>query len=208
MDNTNLALYTSTLLLAVASPGPAIAAIVGFVLANGVKGAFAFIGGIIFAECFWLAASIFGVEAIFKQYPYAMLVLRFIGIAFLCHMAFQMWQSADKAFESREIRNEPPVKLFIAGVVLSISNPKTMIFYVTLLPNLIAEQNLGTGGYLVYMAIMLAVTSGVFASYALLANQARAFLQDASALKRVKQMNAILLILVAIAILNLTLKAL
>jgi threonine/homoserine/homoserine lactone efflux protein len=99
-----LTLYTVTLIVAVASPGPAVAAIIGFVLGRGLLGAFAFIAGIIFGEFFWLAASIFGVEAVLNRFPALLLFMRIFGISYLLYMAYGLWRSAGASFTATTLK--------------------------------------------------------------------------------------------------------
>jgi threonine/homoserine/homoserine lactone efflux protein len=193
-------IYTFTLLVAVASPGPAVAAIVGHVLSHGLKGAFSFIAGIIFGEFFWLAAAVFGVDLIINKYPLFMLILRLCGVGFLFYMAFGMFKAAGRPLEATQIKGNA----FLAGLALSASNPKVMVFYLSLLPALIAGQSLS---YVSLAVIMLLVTSGVFAGYALLAFKAKSFLSNQTQLKFVQRANALLLACVAVLILVATLKA-
>jgi threonine/homoserine/homoserine lactone efflux protein len=76
-----------------------------------------------------------------------------------------------------------------------------MVFYLSLLPALIAGQELGATGYIIYAGIMLAVTSGVFTAYALLAARVREFLANPAKLKRFQQANALILAAIALMIL-------
>lgn len=58
MDVAALVLFASTLLVAAASPGPGVAALVAQVVGRGSRGAGAFAAGLILGDLVWLAVAI------------------------------------------------------------------------------------------------------------------------------------------------------
>ena len=68
MDVAALVLFASTLLVAAASPGPGIAALVAQVLGKGSHRAGAFAAGLILGDLVWLAVAILGLAAVAQTF--------------------------------------------------------------------------------------------------------------------------------------------
>ncbi len=65
------------------------------------------------------------------------------------------------------------MKLFLAGLAVTMGNPKVMIFYLALLPTLIDLARITVVGYAELVAVTLTVLGVVFAGYIGLAARAR-----------------------------------
>ena len=63
IDPAALLVFASALVVAAASPGPGIAAIVARVLGRGMRGAVAFTAGVALGDVVWLTIAVFGLAA-------------------------------------------------------------------------------------------------------------------------------------------------
>src|SRR6476646_8793061 len=83
MDVAALVLFASTLLLAAASPGPGVAALVARVVGRGARGAGAFAAGLILGDLVWLAVAILGLAVVAQTFHEVFLVIKYAGACYL-----------------------------------------------------------------------------------------------------------------------------
>ena len=91
MDVAALVLFASTLLLAAASPGPGVAALVARVVGRGARGAGAFAAGLILGDLVWLAVAILGLAVVAQTFHEVFLVIKYAGAGYLAYLAYRMW---------------------------------------------------------------------------------------------------------------------
>src|ERR671935_31441 len=91
MDLAALVLFACTLLVAAASPGPGIAALVARVIGRGAEGASAFAAGLILGDLVWLAVAILGLAVVAQTFHEVFLVIKYVGAAYLVYLAYRMW---------------------------------------------------------------------------------------------------------------------
>ena len=71
---------------------------------------------------------------------------------------------------------------FLSGLLITLGNPKTMLFYVALVPTLIDIRMIGPSEYATLLAITFVVLMAVLLPYILLAAKGRTLLKTPSAL--------------------------
>ncbi len=174
MDLAGLLVFATALFIAAASPGPGIAAIVARVLGRGTQGALAFSAGVAIGDVVWLTFAIVGLAAIAQAFHGVFLVIKYAGAAYLLYLGYRLWTAPVTATEvEAQVSGEHPAKLFLAGLAVTMGNPKVMIFYLALLPTLIDLAGITVLGYAELVAVTLAVLGVVFAGYIGLAARAR-----------------------------------
>ena len=91
MSFYGLSVFALVYMLAVASPGPGVAAIVARVLGRGTRGAPAFILGFLVGDLIWFTFAATGL-AMLAQTAYAVfVVVKFAGAAYLLYLAYRLW---------------------------------------------------------------------------------------------------------------------
>lgn len=187
MELTGLIVFAVALALAAASPGPTIAALVARVLVRGTSGALAFMLGLSVGELVWLAAAILGLAFIAKTFGLAFLVLKYAGAAYLIYLAWKMWTAPAHSTEPAAPKAEHPVRLLLAAVLLTLGNPKIMVFYLALLPNLIDLEAVDMLGFAELAVVTLVVLTMIDGAYVLMAARARRLLQNPRAIRLVNR---------------------
>jgi len=187
MEPAALAVFAGALLVAAASPGPAITALVARVIARGTPGAVAFSAGLAIGDVVWLALAVFGLAILAKTFAMAFTALKFAGAAYLLYLAWKLWTAPVGLGSGEAPQGERPWRLFAAGLALTLGNPKTMLFYLALLPNLIALEAVTLLGFAELAAITLAVLALVFGSYIVLAARVRRLFTSPRALRYVNR---------------------
>jgi threonine/homoserine/homoserine lactone efflux protein len=174
MELAGLLLFSSALFIAAASPGPGIAAIVARVLGRGPKEAVAFSIGVALGDVVWLTFAILGLAALAQAFHGVFLVVKYLGAAYLLYIAYKIWTAPVVAQDIKaETSAEHPAKLLFGGLALTLGNPKTMVFYLALLPTFLDLTRITLLGFAELVVATLAVLGVVFAGYIALAARAR-----------------------------------
>jgi threonine/homoserine/homoserine lactone efflux protein len=187
--------------LAVASPGPGVAAIVARSLARGTQGAPAFIAGFLIGDLVWFTVAATGLAAL-AQSAYAIFVaVKYAGVVYLLYLSYRMWTSAAKPVESDQVdASQKPTRLFLGALSLTMGNPKTMVFFLALLPTVIKLETLTIAGFFEIAAVISVVLPLVLGTYAYAAARARKFLRSPRAIKMVNRGSATAMAGAAVAI--------
>jgi threonine/homoserine/homoserine lactone efflux protein len=174
MSLTGLAIFAVAYALAVASPGPAIMAVVAHVMGRGMAGVGAFIAGVMLGDFVWFTCAVLGLAALAHTFEAAFLAVKWAGVAYLCWLAWKLWRSSGSVAAVEPDRAARSVgRDFLGGLSLTLGNPKAMAFFLALLPVIVDLDHLTLAGVAEIAAVMLVVLPGVLAAYALMARQAR-----------------------------------
>lgn len=175
MDPGSLVIFAGALLVAAASPGPGVAAITARVLGRGMQGAFAFTAGVATADIVWLTVAALGLTAIAQTFTGAFLLIKYAGAAYLLYLAWRMWTAPAVVHDlSSKQPDAKPVRLYLTGLAVNLSNPKAALFYLALLPTIVKTATINWLGWLELMIVTLAVLAVVFGGYIMLAARTRA----------------------------------
>jgi len=201
MDLTSLLVFTGALLVAAASPGPGIAAIVARVLGRGMNGAIAFTAGVALGDVVWLTVAILGLAVVAQTFQAVFLVIKYAGAAYLLYLAWKLWTAPvvahDVAPDTSDVKR---VRLFLGGLAVTLGNPKVMVFYLALLPNIIDLETVTMWGWLELSLVVLAVLTLVFGSYVVLAARTRRLFTSPRAMRMVNRGTGAVMASAAVAI--------
>lgn len=82
-----------------------------------------------------MALSMFGLAALLKASAHALLILKWVGAAYLIWLGIQLWRSPPLHLTPLESAvPRPGVQLFRQGLLSALSNPKVILFFGAFLP--------------------------------------------------------------------------
>src|SRR5689334_7085178 len=166
MSLYGLLIFVAVYALAVATPGPGVAAIIARSLARGLKGSPAFIGGFLIGDLVWFTAAALGLSAIAKTGFAIFLVIKYAGAAYLLYLAYRLWTTTPQAISTtEEAKPQSSLSLFLGSLALTLGNPKTMLFFLALLPTVVHLETLNTAGFLEIVAVIATVLPIVLGGY-------------------------------------------
>ena len=197
-----LVTFGAVYFLAVATPGPGIAAVIAQGLARGVAGAPAFIAGFIVGDLIWFSGAALGLSALAQTAHSAFVGVKYAGAAYLLYMAYKLWRTPVRPLaEGRdETLPQKSQKLFLGSLTLTLGNPKPMIFFVALLPTVVPLENLRLDGYLEIAAAIAFIMPAVLGAYVLAAARARVWFRSPRANKIVNRSSGTLTAAAAVAV--------
>ena len=183
MDPTTLLAFTVALTIAAVLPGPGMTAIVARALAVGFWGTMPMILGLIMGDMVFLTCAALGLAAIAKTFATVFTVVKFAGAAYLLWLAWQLWTAVphgDRVEASRR-PEQSAWRVVLGGLTLTLGNPKTIVFYMALLPTVVDLAALTPLGFLEMSLIVFVDLIAVGAAYAAMAARARRFFRDPKA---------------------------
>ncbi len=194
MELSALVIFALALAVAAGSPGPSIAALVARVLVRGWRDVAPFVAAMWLGEALWLALAVLGLATLAETFHLAFVVVKYCGVAYLLYLAWQMWRAPlAPAAGADAPRAGSPVRMFMAGLAVTLGNPKIMAFYLALLPTLIDLGGIGALGLLELTGTMLVVLAAVDVAWIALAERARRLLASPRARRAVNRVGATLM---------------
>ncbi len=184
MTLTGFIAYSGALALAAAIPGPGVTALVARALGSGFRSSLFMSLGLIVGDLTYLTAVVLGLAFIAQSFGMMFLVIKWLGVAYLAWLAWTFWTSGITPEKVEARKGEGgPVAAFVSGLVLTLGNPKTMIFYLAITPTVIDLKSIAPADYGILVAITVVVLLVVLVPYLALASQARWLLRTPRALK-------------------------
>jgi threonine/homoserine/homoserine lactone efflux protein len=191
MDLTSLLIFAGALIVAAGSPGPSIAALVARVIAKGWRDVLPFLMAMWVGEAIWLSLAVFGLAFVAQTFHLAFVILKWAGVAYLVYLAWKMWTAPVKAGEGGDMpKADSPLRLFLAGMAVTLGNPKIMMFYLALLPTILDLESVTMLGWIELTFTMALVLIAVDLAWVLAAAQARKLLKSARAMKIANRISA------------------
>lgn len=194
MDIFTLLAFTIAYLVAVLVPGPGVAAIVARALGGGFWSAMPMILGILVGDLIYLVFALFGLAAIATYFGAVFIVVRWAGALYLLYIAWQFWTAKPGSEQLGPRKKEPWLRTFLSGFALTMGNPKTIVFYLALLPTVVPlDKPITVLGFAELTLIVVVVLLAIGCGYAALAAWARDFFTSPRAIRRLNRTAGIIM---------------
>ncbi|WP_446904237.1 LysE family translocator [Burkholderia sp. YIM B11467] len=200
MTLSALAVFAFALLVTSGTPGPSVAALVSRVLTNGVRDVLPFLAAMWLGEALWLTLAVAGLSAFTRTFAAGLIVLKLLGVAYLLFLAWKMWTAPTDTRADDLPRGQSPWRMFVAGILVTLGNPKIMVFYLALLPTIVDLTHVGVTAWAELVGTMLAILIATDCVWSLLASRARAFLTSVRAKRIANRTSAAAMAGAAVAI--------
>jgi threonine/homoserine/homoserine lactone efflux protein len=173
-------LYVATEVALSLSPGPAVMLVIACGLAHGARRSTWTSLGILSANAIYFAISATALGAVLATSREFFIAVKWIGAAYLVYvgLAAIFGRPSPITVSAATASSGAPRALYLAGLTLQLANPKTLIFFVAILPQFV-DARLPIGPQMVWLAAGSIVPEFfILAGYGWLASRARAFATD------------------------------
>lgn len=196
MDVKSLLVFAVALAIAAGIPGPGVLAVVSCAIGRGLKAALAMTCGLVVGDLVYFTAAILGMAALAHSMGELFFIVKLAGAAYLIWLGIKLWRAKIDLAPTATLEQSETVAVrsrrshfgnLLAGLGVTLGNPKTIAFYAGLLPTFIDLQRLTLPTALAMAGIVVLLVGGIIASYALVAAQARGFLGNRRYLKLVNR---------------------
>jgi threonine/homoserine/homoserine lactone efflux protein len=188
MDLLTLSAFTIAYAIAVLVPGPGVAAVVARALGGGFRAAFPMVLGILAGDLVYLVFALFGLAAIATWFGPVFVVIKWASALYLLYIAWQFWSAKPGTEQIGARKDASRWKTFVSGFLLTMGNPKTIVFYLALLPTVVPlDKPITVLGFTELTAIVIVVLLIIGCGYAGLAAIARDFFTSSRALRNLNR---------------------
>ena len=169
------------------TPGPGCFAVIAQSLTRGMKPALTLACGMILSDVLYLLAACMGLSVIATQWELAFNIIRWCGAAYLLYLGWGMWNTKHVDAAEAKASQKSASKLFSQGFLISVSNPKVILFYIAFLPTFMDLTALTANDIgLAVVLNMLALFAGQWI-IALFASRAKSYFQSEKGAERLNK---------------------
>lgn len=186
LDLTQALTYSVALGIAAAIPGPGMAALVARSVSGGALSGFCLLSGLILGDLAYLSFAVFGLAMIAEHFLALFQLVRWGAALYLGYLAWQFWFADHQAIDvGKPVKKKELLSAAVSGLTITLGNPKTIAFYLALLPLVINLEtvSLQTWG-LMLVPLTVVVLLGVGALFVFAAVRIRHLLSGQRAQRR------------------------
>ncbi|MGL4243300.1 MAG: LysE family translocator [Beijerinckiaceae bacterium] len=188
MTIASLLLFASVYFVAVASPGPGMAAVVARGLAQGTAAAPAFVAGFVVGDLIWFTVAATGLAMIAQSFEALFTAIKYAGCAYLLFMAWKIWTAPVAAGDVQAARGKVRAwPSFFGSLSLTLGNPKVIVFFLSIMPLAVDMKQMTPLVFAELAVVIVFVITPVIAGALLLADRARRVFTSEAALRRINR---------------------
>jgi threonine/homoserine/homoserine lactone efflux protein len=196
-----LSVFALVYVVAVATPGPGVAAVIARSLGRGLHGAPAFIAGFMVGDLIWFTCAATGLAMLAQSAYTVFLVVKYAGVAYLLYLAYRLWTAPPNPVDtSQKVSRDRPLQLFLGSLALTLGNPKTMIFFLAVLPTVVELKSLSVTGFFEIVLVIMVALPAVLGSYAFGASRARRLFSKPETVRWVQRGTGVAMASAAVAV--------
>ena len=193
---TLLSLVIATFVYAI-SPGPGLFAVLAISTRFGPLPAIWLSIGHTIGDIIYVALAMLALNALAELISDSMLYVKVLGASYLIFIGYQQFRSRGVSFE-QSTKKSSILKLLLAGFIIGVTNPKTIIFYLSFLPIFIDLNNLTLATEVQVIVSIGATVFFVLSLANILGIRLRKHIENPSTIKRINQVTGITMIFVGI----------
>jgi homoserine/homoserine lactone efflux protein len=190
----NVELFTAFLLITVVliiAPGPIVTLVISTGATRGVRAALTTVAGTTLGNAVLLATIALCLSWVHAHADMLFNALRWTGAAYLVWLGVHAWRHAGE--ESERLRDSGRAR-FVRGLLVALSNPKTIVFFTAFLPQFI-DPRLPAGPQLAAMCVASVIIAGASdCAWAVAAGMGRAWFMKPSRVKLLGRLSGTVLI--------------
>jgi threonine/homoserine/homoserine lactone efflux protein len=176
--------FVAATTIMILSPGPSVLLTVAHSISFGWQDALLTVAGATAGIAVQLSVAAIGLASVLNMVAGAFVWLRWAGAAYLVYLGIKTWHGASAPL-ALDARPASRANLFAQGLVVTVPNPKSLIFIAAFLPQFVdSTQPLGLQ-FAVIIPTFLVITFTVTSGWAWVAGTARGLLQSQRAYRTV-----------------------
>ena len=180
--DTILSFFLTSLVLTIA-PGPDVMYVLSQSISKGRNYGIAAAFGLATGLLFHTTLLAFGISSMITAIPWLFQAIKIFGALYLLWIAYQVFKSpASFHLKESSTNVDKPLKNVTQGLIMNISNPKVMLFFLALFPTFL-NPNFGNLKIQVYTlgSIFMIQALIVFVLYAIIASSLTLVLRESKA---------------------------
>lgn len=197
--HTSFLLFALAFALGALFPGPVQIAIVARVLARGRRGMAWYTAGIVIGNSCWLCLAALGLTAIAARFATLFLIIKWLGLAYLVFMGCMLWLQAARETDTTvpDTVETSQIAGFWSALALELGNPKALIFFGAILPQVFDLASLSPAQLAAIVALQVSIDASVQYLYVSFAARLREVVRTSRQLRVVRRVAGTLMLGVA-----------
>lgn len=163
--------YVATCAVVLAIPGPTILLVLSYAIAHGRSATLPVVAGVALGDSLAISLSLVGLGTLLATSAFWFTLIKWMGGLYLVYLGLRLILGSGKSLQlDAQPRQQASRKLFGNAFVVTALNPKSIVFFIALLPQFISAAHPLTaqlwilGVSFVAMAIVGATAYALFAS--------------------------------------------
>ena len=184
MSLLNIFAFSLAMFLLAITPGPGVFATISRALSSGFLNASFVVMGIVIGDIIFLLLAIFGLSAIASILGDFFILVKYLGGIYLLFLGYKILTSKEQETNLKGIYELSWKKNFLTGLIITLSNPKVLLFYLGFLPTFINLQTLTAIDIFIISTVVTIVLGGVMLAYAYSASSAKNLFKSKSSKRK------------------------
>ena len=184
MSLLNIFAFSLAMFLLAITPGPGVFATISRALSSGFLNASFVVMGIVIGDIIFLLLAIFGLSAIASILGDFFILVKYLGGIYLLFLGYKILTSKEQETNLKGIYELSCKKNFLTGLIITLSNPKVILFYLGFLPTFINLQTLTAIDIFIISTVVTIVLGGVMLAYAYSASSAKNLFKSKSSKRK------------------------
>lgn len=153
----------------IVTPGPNVMMVVANGLAYGTRRGLCTVAGTATAMALQLVLIAVGTASLLAVLAEGFAWLRWLGVAYLVYAGIKVWRAEPRGEASINTTPRSAAKAFVQGFAVSLTNPKTLLFFAAFLPQFVTPGPGAAMGLAVLASSFWGLATLLDSGYALLA---------------------------------------
>jgi threonine/homoserine/homoserine lactone efflux protein len=157
MSFSNAATIFVTMFVLSVVPGPSIFLVIVRSMTSNLGQGLSTILGMVFANIIFILLVVYGIGALIASMDGLFAIIKYAGSAYLLWLGIKLIRAKVKKTELEQVTESSWYANFTAGFVITISAPRAILFYVSLLPNFVDLTKAGVLDVLLLMHFSITI---------------------------------------------------
>jgi threonine/homoserine/homoserine lactone efflux protein len=169
-------------------------------LASGPIAGLAVTAGLVLADFFFMGVAMIGLTAIAAAFGPFFQIVKYAGATYLLWLGYRAFRSTASPVAVVPRSGKGLIKDVGLGFLVTLGNPKAILFYSALLPTFLDMTRIRFADFLMLAAIVVAVSYAVYGGYIVLAARSRRLLSSRPAARLFNRLTGSVLIGAGVAV--------
>ena len=143
------------------SPGPSNLYVMARAISQGTQGGIVAAMGLAVGSMVHVVATVLGLASVFVYSPRLYTVIKVLGAAYLIYLGIRYWRTRPEDINQNLVSsNEKPLSsVFKESIVVEVTNPKTALFFLALLPQFVVPEAGSVSLQLLILGLIVTVSA-------------------------------------------------
>lgn len=182
------------------SPGPGLATIISRALASGAIAGLAVTAGLVLADFVFMGVAMVGLTAVAAALGPLFQIVKYAGAAYLVWLGYRAFRSSAAPLIVAPKGGKGIIKDVGLGFLVTLGNPKAVLFYSALLPTFVDMTQIRFADFLILAGIVVMVSYMVYGAYIFVAERSRRLLSSSAASRVLNRLTGSILIGAGVAV--------